>query len=212
MSQTLWIARHGHRYDFADPEWFNSAERRYDPPLSEEGHRQAQQLARRLQSKAIAHIFCSPFLRAIQTAHPVAEALNLRLKLEAGLGEWHNPEWMSEAPQIHPRHLLEKDYPRIDWGYSSRILPVYPESETLLNQRAAAIVQLLIKDFSEDILLVGHDGTVAGTSHGLVEGQPVTTVPLCSLVKIVRDGEKWQLLLNGDTSHLDSDWEGLWER
>lgn len=202
MPQTVWIARHGHRYDFAYPEWFNSAERRYDPPLSEQGHRQARQLAQRLQSEAIAHIFCSPFLRAIQTAHPVAEALDLPLKLEAGLSEWHNPEWMSEAPQIHPRALIESDYPRIDWTYISRIAPRYPETEAMLNQRTAAIVNLLVQDYPGNILLVGHDGSVAGSSHGLVAGQPVVKVPLCSVVKIVRDGEGWQLVLNGDVSHL----------
>jgi broad specificity phosphatase PhoE len=204
MPQTLWIARHGHRHDFAHPEWFNSAERRYDPPLSEQGHRQARQLARRLQSKAIAHIFCSPFLRAIQTAHPVAEALDLPLKLEAGLSEWHNPDWMSEAPQIHPRALLEADYPRIDWNYASQIVPRYPETEERVNQRAAALVNLLLQSCTDDILLVGHGATVAGTSHGLVNGQPVVTVPLCCLVKIVRDKAGWQLALNGDVTHLDN--------
>ncbi|MGK7892391.1 MAG: histidine phosphatase family protein, partial [Xenococcus sp. (in: cyanobacteria)] len=37
MKQTVWIARHGNRLDFVNPEWFNTATRRYDPPLSEDG-------------------------------------------------------------------------------------------------------------------------------------------------------------------------------
>lgn len=203
MPQTLWIARHGHRYDFAYPEWFNTAERRYDPPLSEEGHRQAEKLAQRLQPEAIAHIFCSPFLRTIQTAYPVAVALGRPLKLEAGLGEWHNPDWMSEAPQLHPRAFLATDYPRIDWDYVSQITPRYPETEEQVNQRAAALVNRLVQNYVGNILLVGHGATVAGTSHGLVGGQPVVTAPLCCLVKIIRDGAGWQLELNGDTTHLD---------
>lgn len=61
MSQTVWIARHANRLDFVNPDWFLTAERRYDPPLSEDGIVQAQQLARRLKPENIAHIFASPF-------------------------------------------------------------------------------------------------------------------------------------------------------
>ncbi|NEO28838.1 MAG: histidine phosphatase family protein, partial [Kamptonema sp. SIO4C4] len=49
MTQTIWIARHGNRFDFVYPEWFNTAPRRYDPPLSEDGVIQAQELGQRLQ-------------------------------------------------------------------------------------------------------------------------------------------------------------------
>lgn len=203
MPQTVWIARHANRLDFVYPAWFDTAERRYDPPLSDDGHLQAQQLAQRLQTERIAHIFCSPFLRAIQTGYPVAEALDLSLKLEAGLGEWHNPDWMSEAPQTCPRHLLEIDYPRIDWRYSSQIIPEYPESENALRQRTADIAQKLVQDFADNILLVGHSHSVIGAAQGLVQGQPVVNAPLCGLVKVM-GGEKWQIILNGDISHLSN--------
>jgi broad specificity phosphatase PhoE len=48
MSQTIWIARHGNRLDFVRPEWFDTALRPYDPPLSKDGFVQAKQLAKRL--------------------------------------------------------------------------------------------------------------------------------------------------------------------
>lgn len=48
MTQIVWIARHGNRLDFVNPEWFNTAERPYDPPLSEDGIVQAKQLGQRL--------------------------------------------------------------------------------------------------------------------------------------------------------------------
>ena len=87
--QTVWIARHGNRLDFVKPEWFNTAKRRYDPPLSEDGFIQAKQLGKCLQKENISHIFASPFLRTIQTASEVAKILDLPIKLEAGIGEWH---------------------------------------------------------------------------------------------------------------------------
>ena len=202
MKQTVWIARHGNRLDFVNPEWFNTAERPYDPPLSEDGIIQARQLGKRLKSENIAHIFTSPFLRTIQTAHQVAEILDLEIKLEAGLAEWHNPEWMSKHPAIHPPDYLEKEYPRIDWHYSSKFFPQYPETKTKVMQRTGEIAKQLIAEFSEDILLVGHGMSVSGTTWGLVTGNPKINATLCCLVKVVCEENCWQLKLNGDTSHL----------
>ncbi|ACK64366.1 Phosphoglycerate mutase [Rippkaea orientalis PCC 8801] len=201
-SQTVWIARHGNRLDFVNPDWFNTAKRRYDPPLSDDGMIQAQQLGQRLKAENISHIFASPFLRTIQTANEIAEILDLSIKLEAGLAEWHNADWMSEHPQTHPPDYLEEKYPRIDWNYCSRIVPQYPETETTMIERTGAIAQQLIAEFSDNILLVGHGASVLGATWGLVPGNPSINAALCCLVKLVRDSNNWQLELNGDTSHL----------
>lgn len=202
MSQTIWIARHGNRLDFVNPEWFNRAERRYDPPLSADGIIQAQQLGKRLKSKSINHIFASPFLRAIQTANEVAKVTDLSIKIEHGLGEWHNPEWMTEIPQTHPRELLEREYPLIDWSYTSRIFPQYPETEAMMMQRTAKTAQHLVREYADNILLVGHGASVLGSTWGLVAGNPEINASLCCLVKLVKENNNWKMELNGDTSHL----------
>lgn len=202
MAQTVWIARHGNRLDFVSPEWFNTAERRYDPPLSKDGVIQARELAERLKSENIAHIFASPFLRTIQTAHEVAKVLNLPIKLETGLSEWLNPDWMDEAPETHPQEWLAGKYPLINWNYRSYVKPQYPETEIQLYQRTAKIIKTLVREFSADILIVGHGGSVLGTTRGLVTGNPTFKVPLCSLTKIANIDRIWHLELTTDTSHL----------
>jgi broad specificity phosphatase PhoE len=202
MRQTVWIARHGNRLDFVNPQWFNNATRRYDPPLSEDGFLQAKQLGHRLKNENISHIFSSPFLRTIQTANEVAQILDLPIKLEAGLSEWHNPEWMTQSPQIHPREFLELHYSRIDWNYQSQIVPQYPESEEKVNHRTAAIAQKLVDQYSEELLLVGHGASVLGATRGLVKGNPTVNASLCCLVKLVRHSQNWTMELNGDNSHL----------
>ena len=202
MVQTVWIARHGNRLDFVHPEWFNTAQRRYDPPLSEDGMVQAQELALRLKTEQITQIFASPFLRTIQTANEVAQVLDLPIKLEAGLSEWLNPHWMDETPETHPQEWLAQQYPLIDWNYQSYIQPQYPENEAQLNQRTAKIVKKLVQEFSEDILLVGHGGSVLGTTQGLITGNPLFKVPLCSLTKIVNCHDVWEMELTADISHL----------
>jgi len=204
MTQTVWIARHGNRIDFVNPNWFLTAERRYDPPLSEDGTIQAQQLGQRLKSEKIVHIFASPFLRTVQTANQVAEALDLPIKVEAGLSEWLNPEWMTIAPEKLTLAELHQQFPRIDLSYTSRVIAQYPENGTQALQRAAKTAKLLADEFPTDILLVGHGASVVGATMGLLDitVQPHIHVALCGLFKMVRHEQKWVMELNGDTSHL----------
>ena len=202
MFQTIWIARHGLRLDFVYPEWFNTAQRRYDPPLSQEGFQQARQLGIRLETQSISHIFSSPFLRGIQTAYPVAEKLNLLIKLESGLSEWLNPDWMTHHPQTYPTQLLKVDYPRIDWSYSSSIIPQYPEDEEMVMQRTAETISQLLTHFSGNLLIVAHKISVVAITRFLTNANSLDE-PLCgSLVKLVHNGNGWDLKLNCDISHL----------
>jgi broad specificity phosphatase PhoE len=203
MTQTVWIARHGNRLDFVNPEWFNTAERPYDPPLSEDGLVQAKQLGQRLVGDGIMHIFASPFLRTVQTANQVANLLDLTIKIEAGLSEWLNPEWMRTEPERLSFEALQAQFPRIDPSYTSRVIPKYPETSETVLERTGEIVQRLTAEFSEDILLVGHGASVVGTTQGLVGGTPEINAALCCLVKLVQTGQDWVMQLNGDTSHLN---------
>lgn len=203
MTQTVWIARHGNRLDFVNPEWFNTAERPYDPPLSEDGLVQAKQLGQRLIGEGIVHIFASPFLRAVQTANQVAETLDLTIKIESGLSEWLNPAWMKAEPEKLPFNVLQAQFPRIDPSYTSRVIAQYPETSEMVLDRTGETVQRLTAEFSEDLLLVGHGASVVGTTQGLVAGTPEINAALCCLVKLVRRGQNWVMELNGDTTHLN---------
>lgn len=205
MSQIVWIARHANRIDFVNPDWFLTAERRYDPPLSDDGMVQAQQLARRLKKENIGYIFASPFLRTVQTANAVAEVLKLPIKLETGLSEWLNPAWMTEEPERLSTPALAQLFPRIDTSYTSRIAAKYPETHEKVRERSGQTARCLATEFfPEDILLVAHGASVLGGAMGLVGEIAKTEVKasLCSLVKVVREDPEWLLELKGDTSHL----------
>ncbi|WP_066379800.1 MULTISPECIES: histidine phosphatase family protein [unclassified Anabaena] len=205
MSQIIWIARHANRLDFVNPDWFLTAERRYDPPLSEDGFIQAKQLARRLKDEKITHIFASPFLRTVQTANAVAEVLDLPIKLETGLSEWLNPEWMTEEPEKLSTPALAELFPRIDTSYTPRIAAKYPETHEQVRARSGQTARCLANEFfPHDILLVAHGASVLGGAMGLVGeiAKSEVKASLCSVVKVVRRDPEWLLELKGDTSHL----------
>lgn len=56
--------------------------------LTETGRRQAEALAGNLRGIAFTELYCSPVLRAVQTAEIVASRLHLTYEIEDGLREY----------------------------------------------------------------------------------------------------------------------------
>lgn len=209
--RTLWLARHANRIDFVDPQWARSASRPHDPPLSPDGVHQARELAARLASEPISHVFSSPFLRCVETAAIIAELLDSPIKLESGLSEWLNPRWFSGSPEIHPREELHRSFPRIDPSYVSRVEPRYPETDIEALARSGKTASRLTEEFPGNLLLVGHGASVRGATEsllGLSPGESVAALlwpemPLCCVAKLGwQRGREWRLELPCDTSHL----------
>ena len=98
--------------DFAggrdNTEWKKMAKRPHDAELSELGLKQARALGERLSGTGISHVFCSPFLRTVQTAHAVADRIDAPLLIEDGFCEWLNPEWFSSKPELLLPHVLRR--------------------------------------------------------------------------------------------------------
>jgi len=204
MPQTLWIARHGNRIDFVNPDWFNTAPQPYDPHLSPDGEVQAQELAQRLAAEKIDRILVSPFLRALQTAQPIAQHHNLPLHIEPGLSEWLNGEWMDAMPEIRSLEELIPQFPEIDRNYTPVLLPTFPETQTQLLERAGETARRLVARFpDQNLLFVGHGASVVGAAWGLLSDRPKIHASLCCLVELQQTPTGWQLQRDGsDTGYL----------
>jgi broad specificity phosphatase PhoE len=208
--RVIWIVRHGARLDFEDPGWSAAARRPHDPPLSPRGLREAEQIARRLSTESVSHIFSSPFFRTLQTADVLARELLLPIKVEKGLAEWLNREWFPEPPEILSTEESLSQFPRIEKGYRSRGSAVYGESGHQALKRSGETARRLASDFPEDCVLVGHGASVLGATVGLLgippseSGAVLGDMPYGCLVKLVQRDHGWQLVLPCDTSHLET--------
>ena len=198
--QTVWICRHGLRIDQVDPTW--RRRNGHDPYLAEEGVQQARETGERLRGEGIERIFASPFLRAVETAHHIADILDLAVHIERGACEWLNPQWFAQMPEIVPAEEMARRFPRVDPAYESVVLPRYPETAEEAFVRAGKAARLLVQRHPGNLLLVGHGHSVVGMSWGLLEDRPDIHAELCALIKIGRYNGAWQLELNGDTAHL----------
>lgn len=204
--QTIWLARHANRQDFVDPDWTKTADRPHDPGLSTDGVQQARKLGRRIGTLDIDRILSSPFLRAVQTACPGAEALDQPVHLEPGLGEWQNPDWFdTKAETLAPSTLAERFAP-VAHDHEPCRTPTYPESRHASLARIGATGQCLAERYSDEtLLLVGHGMTVLGVLHGLIgQDVPDPGCPLASLTRVVRRDGTWHIRTRNDTSHLEN--------
>ena len=85
-STILYLIRHGEIDANVNRHWHGST----DSELNENGRRQAQQMASHVADNhpEISAIYCSPLLRTLHTALPLAKRLNLDLEPEDDLREY----------------------------------------------------------------------------------------------------------------------------
>jgi broad specificity phosphatase PhoE len=192
--QTIWLVRHAHRLDFIEPEWFETAIYRYDPPLSAQGVDRATDLAQVFSQVPIDRIFTSPFLRTIQTADPLARLLELPIRLEWGLCEWLCQDWTSGFPATTPIADLIKCYPNIDATYQSVVMPCYPETSGELNARLNMIAHDLVRNNCKNMLAIAHKGSILGIVAALT-GEPdwrIYDLPCGGIIKLVCVEGRWR--------------------
>lgn len=206
-NQTVWLVRHGLRKDHQK---FGVAESRRihldDPELSAHGEKQAQELAEYFVNKKVAHIFCSPFLRCLQTIEPVAEKLNLPFKMEYGIRESFT-EFQRE-PQIMTLTEMCARFPKIDKTYTSRVNPTFPETLDVMFKRVALALTKLVNEFNGNLLFLGHEWSVVAGTRGLLNktsdklqlGCPPTGI--FELQRPNYQSNDWKMIGNAEISHL----------
>ncbi len=210
MVETLWLARHGSRLDFVDPEWHKRAERPHDPPLSADGLAQGAQLGSRLRDENVSHVFSSPFLRCVMTADIAAREIGSGVRIEAGFSEWLNADWFAEPPALLSRKELERRFPNSDNGYSSRVQPSYPETGDAVLERTGRAIATVVREHDGAILVVGHGATVYGSLKHLLgltfdeTSRILGEVHYCCLCKLSHRAGGWHLDLAADVSHLET--------
>jgi broad specificity phosphatase PhoE len=203
QERTIWLVRHGNRQDFVDPDWALTAPRPHDTPLSPDGLEQARDTGRRLASEPIDHLFCSPFLRAVQTACLIGKEIGKPVKVEQGLAEMMLLKWFPTAHDFLPLPALCSTFPGIDPAYGSVRQPVFPETPEQAGARAAQTAVILAESFEGNLLMVGHGGSLYGLCQGLLGYRPSLQTFLCCLIRIKGEPGDWRLDADGsDTSHL----------
>jgi broad specificity phosphatase PhoE len=204
MARALWLVRHGERRDEVDPDWAARADRPYDPPLTDRGRRQAELTGDRLRDCDVDAVYTSPFLRAVETAHHIADRIDRPVFVDHGLSEHLNPAWFDVAPTVmQPRSLADR-FDTVDPAHASSRRPNYPESADEAAARTVRAVYRLLGDAPETVLLVGH-GLTVGSVVAAFTGRTGVESPVCGLTRLTSYPWGWDVDVLADTSHLEDD-------
>ena len=131
----------------------------YDPPLHEQGVRQAAALAERLRSKRIDAVYSSHLLRAFHTAKPLADQRGLEVQVhrdleEVRLGDWSKGEFRRRAAAGDPEWLA--------WSRTGRWDGIPgAEGDAVFRARLAAVIAPLVEAHrGQCIAVVAHGGSI----------------------------------------------------
>ncbi len=206
MSRVLYLIRHG-RSDFDSPEMLATARGdQWDPPLSEEGRRQAHLLAVRLQVMELdpVAVYCSPLRRTRETVAPYADAAGIDVVFDDDLIEAHIGGWeglpfeeivASDADLVHRIRNQQAIWSRAPGG----------ESERDFRARVVTALDSILATHPEgDVVVVAHGGVI-NAFCGEVLGLPSAMFFLpenTSINSVVLDGDRRTVRFLNDIAHL----------
>lgn len=180
METSLVLARHGRTAWNAVGRWQGQA----DPPLDDEGRRQAADLARSLDGTGIGAIVSSDLARAAETACIVGEHLDLPVTEDPRLREIDVGSWSgltrAEVAERFPEGFAQWQAGAIGHDGETR--------EALAERVVAALVDVAARHPGATVLVVTHGGAIRAARR-VATGDPGEPVPNCATVDLtVRDG------------------------
>jgi broad specificity phosphatase PhoE len=206
VSRVLYLIRHG-RSDFDSAEMSATARGdQWDPPLSEEGRRQAELLADRLQlmDLATAAVYCSPLRRTRETVAPYADAAGVDVVfddelIEAHIGGWEGLPFeeivAGDAELVRRIRNQEAIWSRAPGG----------ESERDFRARVVTALEAIVAEHADrDVVVVAHGGVI-NAYCGEVLGLPTAMFFLpenTSINSVVLDGDRRTVRFLNDIAHL----------
>jgi probable phosphoglycerate mutase len=202
-STEIVLVRHGASADSLEGETFELVEGQGDPPLSDVGRRQAEQVALRLAHELFDGLYVSTLRRTAQTAAPLVARSGMTPVVDADLrevflGEWEGGLIRQKAADQDPLWASVLREQRWD-------LVPGAESRQVFGGRLRRAV--------ERIAAAHPGGRVVAFSHGAAIGeilaQATSSAPFAflgadnaSISKIVVHEDRWVLRGYNDTAHL----------
>jgi|UniRef100_A0A914QSX0 broad specificity phosphatase PhoE len=187
-TRNLWVVRHGERVDKIDPNWHKTAPRGAwdDPPITDKGIQQAKEVGKRLQDEQIDYIFCSPFVRCLQTATAIVGELktNAKLKLFVEPGFCETFCVTQFPPGCLTAKELVSNYELIDPEYEHFLKEFLPEDdEYVCERRIRKTIESILEKYTGNILIISHGSPIAAIHTVL--GRKYRYVGYCGISKFV---------------------------
>jgi 2,3-bisphosphoglycerate-dependent phosphoglycerate mutase len=206
-ARVLYLIRHGRSdFDWSGAPFSTTRGEQWDPPLSEEGRRQAELLAERLVVMDLAPftVYSSPLRRARETAEAFARRAGVEVAIEGDLAEAHIGGWegvpFEELLEHDPDLIHHLRHQRAIWHRA----PGAERGDRFRDRVRSTIEDLLARHPEENLVLFAHGGVInafCGALLGL--SQEMFFLPENTSVNSVDvDGEARTVRFLNDVLHL----------
>jgi probable phosphoglycerate mutase len=169
--------------------------------LSDEGVEQAQRLPEALKRFPIKRLVSSPQVRSVQTAQPVADALELTIEIDERLAEYDR-----DMAHYIPIEQIAAEFPEELERLASGHLPSSVDETVFLGRINAAVRDLVTSSDHEDTVAVfSHGGVINGLLHTILGTEKILcfNVDYAGVTRLLssREGNLYVAAVNG-TEHV----------
>jgi 2,3-bisphosphoglycerate-dependent phosphoglycerate mutase len=202
-STELLLVRHGASADSLEGETFELVEGQGDPPLSEAGRHQAEQVGLRLAQEPFDALYVSTLQRTVQTATPLVARSGMTPVVEADLrevflGEWEGGLLRLKAADEDP--LFEKVMAEQRWD----VIPGAESREVFGGRLRRAVERIAAAHPGGRVVVFSH-----GAAIGEILAQATGSTPFAfvgpdnaSISKLVVTPDRWIIRGYNDIAHL----------
>eukprot|EP01126_Amoeba_proteus_P056989 TRINITY_DN7224_c0_g1_i9.p1 TRINITY_DN7224_c0_g1~~TRINITY_DN7224_c0_g1_i9.p1 ORF type:complete len:596 (+),score=106.66 TRINITY_DN7224_c0_g1_i9:61-1848(+) len=204
---TIYLVRHGERYDYTDIEWAPKAAHPHDSPLSKVGIAQARDVAERLAYTKPHLIVSSPFQRSVMHAEPLAQKIRKKISIEPGLAEFLCKETRTRVPEF------TLDAVSLTPWISGKYKPFWPELsletwEEAANRTSGTTQDLIERCYGKgDLIIFSHRSTLQGVMAHIVpywEGETkLEYSAIAMFVEDIRERGAWQVQTFNEVNHME---------
>lgn len=158
-SSQVLLVRHGQSAPFHPDRPFPLVDGHGDPHLTDLGHHQAHLVGTRLAQEPVAAVYASNLTRTSQTAQPLANRLELEIKIEPDVRE----VFLGEFEGGHLRQHMAEEHPQAVAMRADREWGRIPGAETnaeLMARTAGAVARIAAAHQDELVAVFCHGGVI----------------------------------------------------
>ena len=202
-STELFLVRHGASADSVEGESFELVEGQGDPPLSEVGRHQAEQLALRLAQEPFDALYVTTLRRTVETAVPLVERTGLQPVVEADLREVFLGDWeggLLRAKAVDRDPVFEEVMRAQRWD----VIPGAESREAFGGRLRRAVERIAGAHAGGRVLVFSHGAAIGELLAQATGSEPFAFVGAdnTSISRLVVTDERWVLRGYNDTAHL----------